>query len=245
MDPGSTSCRSEQLWSRRMHPCRGAAGWSLCSQGKEGEAVVTCPLLCLIFHEPLLEQPHLVWSGCASTAGQDSIRLLFPIKKTPHYSYRNWEAQILAEDGLEHHFNAVTTLKLHPIPIEVGGKAPIDLSGSRIRPPYINMVGKDPSRPYSWLGVWGCQWCFHWGNAGGAVAWGRTWIASNQCPMALCAFIRWNFRLKTKGLKGWKTTKECALGSSANQMFVSFSLFLTMTKKLVNSLKPSTRSAWN
>lgn len=62
----------------------------------------------------------------------------------------------MAKDGPEHHFNAVTTLKLHPVPIEVGGKAPIDLSGSRIRPPYVNMVGMDLPGSYSWSGVCEC-----------------------------------------------------------------------------------------
>lgn len=58
----------------------------------------------------------------------------------------------MAENGLEHRFSAVTTLKPHPVPIEVGGKAPIDLSGSRIRPPYVNKVGMDSEGPYPCLG---------------------------------------------------------------------------------------------
>lgn len=228
-----------------MLPCGGAAGWSLYNKGREGEAVShKLPEFDISRAFVGTTPPGL--SGCASTAGQDSIKSFFPIIN--HYSYRNREPHILAEDGLKHHFNAVTTLKPHPVPIEVGGKSPIDLSGSGIRPPYINTVGIDSAGSYSWFGpfgAFGCQRCFHWVNAGGVVLWIRTGISSNQCPVALRTFIRRNFKQKTKGLKGWKTTKECALGSSANQMFVSFSLFLTMTKKLVNILKPSARSVWN
>lgn len=124
----------------------------MCSQGKEGEAVVAWPLLCLIFHKPLLEQLHLVCSGCASTVGQGSIKLLFPI-------FKKYTAAIETEratswqrmDLVLHHFSAVTTLKPHPAHTEVGGKAPIAFSGCGIRPLCVNMVGTDPLRPCSWF----------------------------------------------------------------------------------------------
>jgi len=59
---------------------------------------------------------------------------------------------------------------------------------------------------------------------------------------SLCIY-QIEFQAENKGIEQLKNNEGMRLGSSANQMFVSLSLFLTMTKKLVNSLKPITRSA--